>query len=103
MKQGNEFKELWEELLKLIEELKEKGVTDLDAILMQKMYYVRAVMKETLTNKGSVTVTVPGLRRYFIDINKDLINHPIELYGGGYPSIRFVRFCLSLTRMQNYS
>ncbi len=79
MKQGNEFKELWEELLKLIEELKEKGVTDLDAILMQKMYYVRAVMKETLTNKGSVTVTVPGLRRYFIDINKDLINHPIEL------------------------
>lgn len=83
-KQGtvNQFKVLWKELLEIIEELKENGIANIDSILMQQMYYVRASRKETVSDTGSINVTTPGLRRYFTEINKDLLNHPIELCEG---------------------
>ena len=80
--QGEQFTELWKELLKLVDELKQKGIANIDSILMQRMYYERAVRKEVLTDTGSVNVTTPGLRRYFTEINKELINQPIELCKG---------------------
>ena len=83
-KQGSvdRFKILWKELLDTIEELKENGIANIDSILMQQMYYVRALKKETVSDTGSINVTTPGLRRYFTEINKDLLNHPIELCEG---------------------
>lgn len=83
-KQGTveQFKVLWKELLDTIEELKESGIANIDSILMQQMYYVRASKKETVSDTGSINVTTPGLRRYFTEINKDLLNHPIELCEG---------------------
>lgn len=83
-KQGlvEKFKVLWKELLDTIEELKESGIANIDSILMQQMYYVRASKKETVSDTGSINVTTPGLRRYFTEINKDLLNHPIELCEG---------------------
>ncbi|SEA17779.1 Protein of unknown function [Oribacterium sp. KHPX15] len=83
-KQGSvdKFKVLWKELLDTIEELKEAGIANIDSILMQQMYYVRTVKKETVSDTGSINVTTPGLRRYFTEINKDLLNHPIELCEG---------------------
>ena len=83
-KQGmvERFKVLWKELLDTIEELKENGIATIDSILMQQMYYVRASKKETVSDTGSINVTTPGLRRYFTEINKDLLNHPIELCEG---------------------
>ncbi len=74
-----EFNTLWKELLDLIGELKESGIADIDSILMQQMYYERAKAKEIVTDTGSINVTTPGLRRYFTDINKELLVHPIEL------------------------
>ena len=83
-KKGNveEFKEHWKNLLDVIEELNEAGIADIDSILMQQMYYVRAVNKETISDTGSINVTTPGLRRYFTEINKELLNNPIELCKG---------------------
>ena len=83
-KQGSvdRFKILWKELLDTIEELKDNGIANIDSILMQQMYYVRALKKETVSDTGSINVTTPGLRRYFTEINKDLLNHPIELCEG---------------------
>ncbi len=76
------FKVLWKDLLDIIEELKENGIANIDSILMQQMYYVRASKKETVSDTGSINVTTPGLRRYFTEINKYLLHHPIELCEG---------------------
>ncbi len=83
-KQGSveQFKILWKDLLDTIDELKENGIANIDSILMQQMYYVRASRKETVTDTGSINVTTPGLRRYFTEINKDLLCHPIALCEG---------------------
>lgn len=83
-KQGSveQFKVLWKELLDTIDELKESGIANIDSILMQQMYYVRALKKEIVSDTGSINVTTPGLRRYFTEINKDLLNHPINLCEG---------------------
>lgn len=78
-KVGNEFTKLWKELIELIDDLKQNGIADIDAIFMQQMYYERAKDKETITDTGSINVTTPGLRRYFTEINKNLLNDPIGL------------------------
>ena len=77
-----QFSNLWKELLEIIKELKESGIGDMDSILMQQMYYTRTVNKETVNDIGSINVTTPGLRRYFTEINKDLIRNPIQLCEG---------------------
>ena len=83
-KQGavERFAVLWKELLDLIEVLKETGIGNIDSILMQQMYYVRAVNKEIVSEAGAINVSTPGLRRYFTEINKEMLKHPIELCEG---------------------
>ena len=44
---------------------------------MQQIYYERAKGKEIVTKTGSINVTTPGLRIYFTEINKNLLNDPI--------------------------
>lgn len=78
-KVSNEFTKLWKELIELIDDLKQNGIADIDAIFMQQMYYERAKGKETITDTGSINVTTPGLRRYFTEVKKDLLNNPIGL------------------------
>lgn len=46
---------------------------------MQHMYYTRAIRGETVSDSGVVNVTTPGLRRYYTEINKDLLNSPVNL------------------------
>ena len=79
---GAEFTGLWKELLDLIIELKDAGIANIDSLLMQQMYYERAIRKETVTESGSINVTTPGLRRYFTEINKDIMKDPIGLCRG---------------------
>ena len=82
-----DFNKLWENLKDLIEELKQRGIANIDALFMQQMYYERAKNngkgtdkdKGIVTETGSINVTTPGLRRYFTEINKDLIKDPIGL------------------------
>ena len=76
---SDEFNKLWKDLLQLTGELDKQGIATIDTILLQHMYYERASRKEILTEGGSIDVTTPGVRRYFKDINSDLLNHPIDL------------------------
>lgn len=54
-------------------------IADIDAILMQHMYYERTIRGETVSDKGAINVTTPGLRRYYTEVNKALLEKPIEL------------------------
>lgn len=76
---GKEFTNLWTSLLSQISDLTKNGIANIDSILMQHMYYTRAIRGETVSDSGVVNVTTPGLRRYYTEINKDLLNSPINL------------------------
>lgn len=74
------FGDLWKELKVCIDDLEETGIGDINSILMQYMYYIRTVNKETIRNEtGSVNVTTPGLRRYFTELNKEPVSDPIGM------------------------
>lgn len=79
---GNEFTSMWKKLMTIVSELKDMGIVNIDSILTQRMYYERAINHDITNSSGSIDVTVPGLRRYFTDINKDILNSPIELCTG---------------------
>jgi hypothetical protein len=74
----NEFNEQWENINKLASELNTQKIVNIDAILMQFMYINRARNKEYV-KYDSVDVTTPGLRRYYTDIRKELLDEPLEL------------------------
>ena len=74
----NEFNEQWENINRITSELNVQKIVDIDAILMQFMYINRATKREYMKN-DSVDVTTPGLRRYYIDIRKELLDEPLEL------------------------
>ena len=65
-----EFNRYWETIIKSANELNTQKIVDIDAILMQFMYINRATNKEYLKNE-SVDVTTPGLRRYYINSEKE--------------------------------
>lgn len=75
----DEFKNGWEDFLKQIGELKTAKIATIDSILLQQMYCERAKRREIITETDSVNVTTPGVRRYFTEINKDLLKEPVEL------------------------
>lgn len=79
---GDEFTSMWKELMTIVGDLKDKGIADIDAILTQQMYYERAKNKDIINSLGSINVTVPGVRRYFTNLNKNILNNPIELCDG---------------------
>lgn len=74
-----EFANLWKELNNCINELKTNRIADINSILMQYMYYIRTINKETISDTGAINVTTPGLRRYFTEINKKPIANPISM------------------------
>ena len=74
-----EFADLWKQLNDIINELDSLKIADINSILMQYMYYVRTVNKETISETGAINVTTPGLRRYFTEINKKPISTPINM------------------------
>lgn len=73
-----DFNEQWERINKLSNELNARKIVNIDAVLQQFMYINRAVNKEYIKD-SSVDVTTPGLRRYYTDIRKELLNDPIKL------------------------
>lgn len=76
---SSSFGRAWEDLKEQVDELSGLGICDLDSILMQQMYYEKAARREIIGESGSPNVTMPGLRRYFTEINKDILSHPVEL------------------------
>ncbi len=69
------FNEQWEYINKLASELNAQKIVDINAILMQFMYIDRA-MHKVYINNDSIDVTVPGVRRYYMDIKKELLQNP---------------------------
>lgn len=78
----DEYVKLWEDFKTNVSNLEQQGIATIDSILMQWMYCVRAERGETVSDTGATIVTTPGLRRYFIEKNKDLVNNPIDLCKG---------------------
>ena len=74
-----EFADLWKQLNNCIDGLESIRVADINSILMQYMYYIRTVNKETISETGAINVTTPGLRRYFTEINKTPMANPIGM------------------------
>lgn len=72
------FNEQWERIKKVASDLDQQKIVDLNAVLMQYMYIYRAIQKEYMKN-DSVDVTVPGLRRYFTEINDRLLDDPLAM------------------------
>ena len=74
-----EFVVLWKQLGDIISELEMRGIADINSILMQYMYYIRTINHETISDRGAINVTTPGLRRYFTEINKTPVSDPIKM------------------------
>ncbi len=66
------FNEEWKRINEKTNELNNRKITDIVGVLQQFMYINRSINKE-------VDVTTPGLRRYYIDIQKDLMSEPLVL------------------------
>lgn len=81
----SEFNKNWEFINKLANELNTRRIIDIDGVLQQFMYINRAVNKEYITvredSNVSVDVTTPGLRRYYTEIKKELLDEPLEICG----------------------
>jgi hypothetical protein len=73
-----EFNEMWGRILSLTEELNMHKVADINSVLQQFMYISRANNKVYM-NGSAVDVTTPGLRRYYTDLNKDILKNPLSL------------------------
>lgn len=74
-----EFTALWKQLNEIVGELDTRGVGNINSILMQYMYYVRTINRETVSETGVINVTTPGLRRYFTEINRAPLCEPLEM------------------------
>lgn len=80
-KDKEKFNANWKEINILVSEL--QGIVNIDSVLQQFMYINRAINKEYVNTKSdgriSVDVTTPGMRRYYVDIKKELLNAPLTL------------------------
>ena len=69
----------WSELKRIISDLEEDRITDIDNVLKQYMYINRSQNKEYISEKGSINVTTPGVRRYYTETNSKLLQSPLKL------------------------
>lgn len=69
--------EKWKYLVELTNDLESKKIVSLTGLLNQKMYLYRCLNKDTINALGNIDVTTPGLRKYYTDINSDLLKKPI--------------------------
>ena len=71
------FNDSWKDFKALVQCLEDKEFANVDSILTQYMYYLRTINGDTSTSDGNTAnVTVPGLRRYFTNVNKDVLTAP---------------------------
>lgn len=73
-----ELGEKWKYLVELTNDLEAKKIVTLTGLLNQKMYLYRCLNKDTINALGNIDVTTPGLRKYYTDINTDLLKRTIE-------------------------
>ena len=90
---SEKFSEIWKDFLDEVEVLSSKGLMNIDSILGQYMYINRAKNGDIVNSSGGINVTVPGVRRYYLNENKELIKN----------SIKTCSEILNLTKIWNYS
>lgn len=81
---------------KNVSELEEKNVINIDGILQEYMYIKRAVDKEYISEGQSVDVSTPGIRRYYTELKKELIEEPLKL------TSRFLKLAKIWDRIKDY-
>lgn len=70
--------EKWRYLIELTNELEREKIVSINGLLNQKMYLYRSINKDTINASGNIDVTTPGLRRYYTELNINLIKRPLE-------------------------
>lgn len=74
------FNLLWEKINKLASDLNSRKIINIDGVLQEYMYMIRAKSKEYMRGENP-DVTVPGLRNFYINLKKDLLTNPMTLCG----------------------
>lgn len=67
-----QFNNEWEHICKTASNLSLKGIIGIDSVLQQLMYITRSRSLDSST-------TTPGVRKYYTEINKDLLLKPLEI------------------------
>lgn len=88
----DEFKAIWEPIIRLADELGQRKVVNIDNILQEFMYYNRA--KENQYAEGELTT--PGVRKYYTVLYPELLKEPTALCA------KFDRMLKIWDKIQNY-
>lgn len=70
-----DFKEIWEPIIRIADELGQKKIVNIDSVLQQFMYINRA--KEHQYEEGQLTT--PGVRKYYTVLYPELLKTPINI------------------------
>lgn len=91
------FMEQWEEMTQLAALLSDKNLADVDSLLQQYMYILRAQSKEYIKEGQKPNVTTPGVRRYYTLENKEVLKDPMAF------SNRMKELALQWNRIKDFS
>ena len=91
------FMERWEEITQLAASLSNKNLADIDSLLQQYMYILRAQSREYIKEGQKPDVTTPGVRRYYTLENKEVLKDPITF------SNRLKDLALQWNRIKDFS
>ena len=73
-----EFNNQWKRISKLANDLSQRKIINLDDVLKQYMHIKRAKDGDYI-ERGYTDVTTPGLRKYYLDSSKKLLDNPLLL------------------------
>lgn len=71
----DEFKNIWEPIIRLADELGQRKVVNIDSILQQFMYFNRADKHQYAEGE----LTTPGVRKYYTVLYPELLKSPNDL------------------------
>lgn len=74
-----QFNNEWQDIVKRANILGSQKVVTIDSILQQYMYIYRAKNKEYVNElSGTISVTTPGLRKFYITDHVEILKNPLE-------------------------
>lgn len=93
----DDFNDRWSEFKEKVSDLNAYKIADIDDVLKQYMYIQRALDKVYVSESGSVDVTTPGIRRYYTEENKNILNEPLIL------TAKFLKIVKIWDKIKDYS
>ena len=75
--QREQFNNDWQDIVKRASILGSQKVVNIDSIMQQYMYIYRAKYKEYVNESGSISVTTPGLRKFYITDHVEILKNPL--------------------------